>query len=217
MEGYFIIKGVIIGLLVSIPVGPVAVLCIQRSMNKGLVSGFVTGAGAAFADVIYAIIAGFGITLIKEFLTEHQAVIRIVASVFLIFIAYKIFFSNPAKQLRKLRKEGNKFFSDFVTSFLLTISNPLTIGAFGLLYAQFDMVDSSTTSLNVIIMVVSVFSGALLWWMSLVGIVSLFKNRIGLRDLVTVNKITSVLIVIFAIVVVLSVIFPEINELTGGH
>jgi len=217
LDPHFIIKGIVIGLLVSIPVGPVAVLCIQRVMNKGAFSGFITGAGAAFADVIYAVIAGFGITLIKDFLTDNQAVIRVVASGFLIVIAYKIFMSNPAKQLRKLKREGNKFFSDFATSFLLTISNPLTIGAFGLLYAQLDMVDTTTTPVHVVVMVVSVFAGALLWWLSLVGIVSIFKNRIGLRDLVVVNKITGVLIGVFAVFVVASVAFPGLTAVIGGH
>ncbi len=211
LEPYFIFKGILIGLLVSIPVGPVAVLCIQRTMNKGALSGFITGAGAAFADIVYSIIAGFSITLIKDFLTDNQAIIRIVASIFLLFIAYRIFFSNPAKQLRKLRREGNKFFSDFATSFLLTVSNPLTIGAFGLLYSEFDMVDSSTSSIEVIVMVVSVVAGALLWWLSLVGIVSIFKKRISLRNLVTVNKVTSVLIVGFALFVLITVLFPSLN------
>ncbi len=215
MDIIFIIKGILIGLLVSIPVGPVAVLSIQRTMNKGALSGFITGIGAAFADVVYAIIAGFGITLIKNFLTENQSIIRVVASVFLLFIAYQIFMSNPAKQLRKLNREGNKFFSDFVSSFLLTISNPLTVGAFGLLYAQFDMVDNTTTSAHVVLMVISVFAGALLWWLSLVGIVSLFKKRISLRNLVVVNKVTGVMIAVFAIIVVASVLFPSINEIMG--
>ncbi len=195
----------------SIPVGPVAVLCIQRGMNKGLFSGFITGAGAAFADVIYAIIAGFSISLIKEFLADNQTIIRVVASLFLIVIAYRIFFSNPALQLRKLKREGNKFFSDFATSFLLTVSNPLTVGVFGFLYAQFNMVDSSSTPLHVWAMVFLVFAGSLLWWLSLVGIVALFKHRISLRSLVTVNKITAILIWVFAVYVIISAIFPSIS------
>lgn len=198
-------------MLVSIPVGPVAVLCIQRGMNKGLFSGFITGAGAAFADVIYAVIAGFSISLIKEFLADNQTIIRVVASLFLIVIAYRIFFSNPALQLRKLKREGNKFFSDFATSFLLTVSNPLTVGAFGLLYAQFNMVDSSSTPLHVWAMVFLVFAGSLLWWLSLVGIVALFKHRISLRSLVTVNKITAILIWVFAVYVIIGAIFPSIS------
>ncbi len=215
MDILFIIKGLSIGIAVSAPLGPIAVLCIQRTMNKGFMSGLVSGLGAATADIIYAIIAGFGITLIKDFLINNQMPIRIIGGLFLIFMGARIFFSNPAKQIRKLRTKGNRYFTDFVTSFLLTISNPITVLAFGALFAGFGTITENTITFNITILITSVFVGAIFWWISLIGIISIFRRKIRLRNLLWINRITGVLIVIFAISVFISAFFIKTIEVSG--
>jgi len=202
----------LIGIAVSVPVGPVAVLCIQRTLNKGFRSGFTSSAGAAFADVIYAGIAGFSITFIANFLNEYQSHIRIVGGLFLIFVGIRIFLSNPATQMRKYRLKGNNYYKDFFTSFLVTISNPITVIAFGVIFANFDMIKEGSTNLPIFILVLSVFSGALLWWLSLVSIISVFKSKIRLRNILWINRITGVFIVLFAIYIIISVFIPEATE-----
>lgn len=199
-------------MVVSIPVGPVAVLCIQRTLNKGFGSGFTSSAGAAFADVLYAAIAGFSITFIANLLNEYQSHIRIVGGLFLIFVGVRIFLSNPATQMRKYRQQGNNYFKDFFTSFLITISNPITVVAFGIIFANFDMIKDNSTSLSISVLILSVFSGALVWWLSLVGIISVFKKRIRLRNILWINRITGVFIVLFALYIIISVFIPEATE-----
>lgn len=216
MDIFFIIKGILIGISVSAPLGPIGVLCIQRTLNKGFKSGLVSGIGAASADIIYAIIAGFSITFISDFLIENQNYIRIIGGMFLIFIGAKIFTSNPAKQIRKLRTKGNNYYKDFITSFLVTVSNPITILAFGAIFASFNMVEKSSGTFSIIILVVTVFSGAILWWLSLISIVTIFKSRIRLRNLLWINRVTGVLIIIFALFVIISVFIPKATEL-GAH
>ncbi len=209
MDLLFIIKGILIGISVSAPLGPIGVLCIQRTLNKGFKSGFVSGAGAASADIIYAVIAGFSITFIKDFLIEYQTYIRIVGGAFLILVGIRIMISNPAKQIRKLRVKGNNYYKDFLTSFLITVSNPITILAFGAFFAAFNMIDKANGNFPIFIMILTVFGGSLLWWLSLISIVTIFKKRIRLRNLLWINRITGVLIVLFALFVMISAFLPK--------
>ncbi len=211
MDSLFIITAFGIGLGVSIPLGPIGILCIQRTMNKGFFAGFISGVGAASADIIYAIVAGFGISIIKDFLIEYQMPIRIIGSLFLAFVGYKIFISNPAKEIRKLRNEGQNYFKDFITSFLVTISNPITIVAFGAIFAGFDMVGEGAKLLNIIVLLIMVFAGSIAWWLFLISTVSIFRKKIRLRYLLWVNKITGVLIIVFAIYIILTTFVPAID------
>ena len=209
MNLLFIIKGLLIGISVSAPLGPIGVLCIQRTLNKGFKSGFVSGAGAASADIIYAIIAGFSITYISDFLIEYQTYIRIIGGAFLILVGIRISISNPAKQIRKLRVKGNNYYKDYITSFLITVSNPITILAFGAFFTAFDMIDKNVNNFDITIMIIAVFSGSLIWWVSLISIVTIFKTRIRLRNLLWINRITGILIVLFAAFVIISAFLPK--------
>jgi threonine/homoserine/homoserine lactone efflux protein len=208
LDALFIIKAILIGISVSAPLGPIAVLSIQRTLNKGFKSGFISGIGAASADIIYAIIVGFSITFISDFLTKYQEYFRIIGGMFLIYIGFKIFSSNPGKQVRKLRLKGNNYYKDFITAFFLTISNPLTILAFGAFFTGLGMVDKAGGQFPIVVMIVSVFSGALIWWLGLISIVTIFKKRIRLRNLLWINRITGSLIVVFALYLIVSVFIP---------
>ncbi len=213
LDALFVIKGIFIGISVSAPLGPIAVLAIQRTLNKGFKSGLVSGTGAASADIIYAIIVGFSITFISDFLTRYQEYFRIIGGMFLIFIGLRIFSSNPGKQIRRLKLKGNNYYKDFITSFFLTISNPLTILAFGAFFTGLGMVDKTGGSFPVVVMIVSVFSGALAWWIGLISIITIFKRRIRLRSLLWINRITGTFIVLFALYLILTVFIPEISAL----
>jgi threonine/homoserine/homoserine lactone efflux protein len=211
LDHIFIITAFGIGVAVSAPLGPIGVLCIQRTMNKGFISGLVSGFGAAIADVVYAVIAGFGISMIKDFLIEYQMPIRIAGSLFLAYVGYRIFMANPAKEVRKLRNEGQNYYKDFATSFLVTISNPITIIAFGAIFAGFDMVDNTSGFFSILVLIVLVFAGALSWWLALISVVSLFRKRIRLRNLLWINRVTGVLIILFALYIILSTFIPELD------
>jgi len=198
---------------VSAPVGPVGIICMQKTINKGFLSGFVSGSGAATADIFYAIIAGFSLTFISDFLIDNQIYIRIIGGIFLAILGFKIFVTNPVKQVRQHQAQGNRYFTDFLTSFAVTISNPITILAFGAIFAGFNMVTTQSSAITITALVITVFSGALLWWMLLIGIVSIFKKKIRLRHLWWINKITGLSIIAFAIFVVFSIFLPETNSI----
>lgn len=176
------------------------ILCIQRTMNKGRASGFFTGFGASIADIVYAIIAGFSISYVADFLTNHQTNIRLGGSIIIIGMGIFVFFSNPIKQVRQKRQKRNNFFGDFMSGFLVTITNPITVVFFGAVFA--GLLDKPDFW-HVILIIAGVLSGALLWWTTLVLIINKFKSKIRLRKLWLINKIMGVTIIIFGLAIIL--------------
>ena len=116
-------KGIVIGVLVSAPMGPIGMLCIQRTLNKGRWHGFVTGLGAALSDVIYAALTCLGMGVVVNFVEANQAPLQLIGSIVLGIFGYYIFQSNPVRNLRKQREKKLSFTQDFITAFLLTFSN----------------------------------------------------------------------------------------------
>src|ERR1700733_1886666 len=129
----FFIKGLIIGFAIAAPVGPIGVLCIQRSLHDGFKIGLMTGLGAALADGTYGLIAGFGLTALSSLLITYQFWIRLIGGLFLLYLGIKLFFAPPRE-----RSAGNSDKSPwhaFITTFLLTITNPATILSFIAIFA----------------------------------------------------------------------------------
>ena len=202
----YIIKGIIVGVAVTAPVGPLGILCIQRTINRGLLSGLVTGIAAAFADIMYAIIAGFGVSVIADFLEANQLVIRIIGGIIVIFLGVRIYMSNPAKQYRRQKTQKRTYISDFVSGFLVTITNPIVIIVFGAVFASLGH-DKANSGKSVIVTIIGVFTGAIAWWISLTVLVNIFRDKINLRKLWWINKITGVSVVLFGIGIIASVLF----------
>ncbi len=195
-----IFDGIIIGFSASVPLGPIGVLCIQRTLNKGHLAGFFSGLGAAFSDTVYAIIAGFSLSFIVAFIEAQLLYIQIFGACILIGLGVKIFYSNPAKQLRKQKKGKGTLFQDFVSTFLITISNPLAIFLFLAFFAGFGVVKPGGNVIDHMLLILGVMAGASIWWLILTSIVSLFRSKINLRRLWWLNKIAGAAIVIFVII-----------------
>lgn len=204
MEGFFILGGVvmlflkslILGISVSAPVGPIGLLCIQRTLSKGKLAGFLTGFGAVTANMIYASIAAFGFSVVSTFLTEQETYLRIFGSVFLFYLGIKTFLKQPANEAAHLG--GETLISMYLTTFLLMFTNPSTIFNFVAMFTGlgFDQGSSSlTTSLSLIS---GVFVGTSLWWLFLSFVVSRFKDKITLH-LKLVNKVAGGLIILLGI------------------
>ncbi len=190
--------------MVSAPLGPMGVMCIQRTLNKGIMSGIVSGIGATLADLVYASIAGFGITFIINFLNAQQFFIRAVGGIVLIIFGIVVFRSNPVKQIRRQRNQKQSYFSDFLSGFLITITNPVTVIVFGLAFASAGLGNNPSFQ-SVTIMLFAVASGALFWWIGLSSFVNIFRRKIRLRNLWWINKISGVLVLIFGVAVFVSI------------
>ncbi|OFX22639.1 MAG: hypothetical protein A2041_11450 [Bacteroidetes bacterium GWA2_31_9b] len=199
MELEFLLKGIIVGLLASIPLGPVGLLCIQRTLNKGRHSGFFSGMAAASVDAIFALIAALGLTFIINFIKEQQFFIQLVGGIVLIILGLNIFYKNPVKQIRKQKLKKNNLFHDYISVFFLTLSNPVAVFLFVAALASIDIVSVESPIMSTLMVVAGVFLGALLWWISLVAFVDLFRKKFRLKQLWWINKIAGVLIVAFGI------------------
>lgn len=191
-------KGFLLGLLITVPLGPVGVLCIQRALSKSKISGLVSGLGAALADTFYAAVTALGISFIVNFVLKMRVGLQIAGALVFFVIAYRIFYTNPAIQVRRQRRSPPRPFEDFLSSFFLTLSNPTVLFVFIASFASF-VVRESTSFWQVWITVLGVFAGCLAWWYGLVSAVSIFRNRIRLRHLLWINKITGILVFVFGV------------------
>lgn len=205
LEAIFLIEGMIIGFLASLPLGPVGVLCIQRTINKGRVSGIFSGMGAATVDAFFALVAALGLTYIINFIEEQQFLIQIIGGAVLILLGIKIFYTNPVKQIRRHRKQKNKLVEDFFSVLFLTLSNPLAVFLFVAAFAGIGIVTSGDSSIKSFLIILGVFLGAMVWWLSLTFFVDLFRKKFRLKQLWWINKIAGLLIVLFGIAAMLSV------------
>ncbi len=205
----FILSAIVIGLLASIPLGPIGVLCIQRTLNKGRLSGFISGLGAAMSDTIYAIIAGFSLSFIIGFIETQILYIQIIGAVILIGMGLRIFYTNPAVQLRKQKKRNRSLAQDFFSTFLLTVSNPLAVFLLMALFTAFRVVQTDHSGLEQVILVLGIFTGASLWWFTLSGLVSMFRRKINLRRLFWINKIAGGSIVVLVVIAFVSWLVTE--------
>lgn len=137
-----LVKGLIVGVVVSAPLGPVGVLCIQRTLNKGRWYGFVTGLGAALSDIGYALITGYGMSFMDDFLAKNQVLLQIIGSIMLFFFGIYTFRSNPVQSIRPVSSTPGSYLHNFVTAFFVTLSNPLIIFLFIGLFARFSFCDA---------------------------------------------------------------------------
>ncbi len=208
MFAEFLWKGIVVGLLASIPLGPIGVLCIQRTLSKGRLSGFISGLGAAAADVLFAIIAGFGISIIIDSVVEYQFYLKIIGGIILFLLGIKLLFTNPAIELRKQLKNKKKgLLGDFLSIFAVMISNPVGIFIFAAVFAGFNLVAGGSTA-SVLFLILGVLLGASLWWFCLSSLVSIFKEKFRLRRLLIINRIAGVLIIGFGVLIIISIFVP---------
>ena len=201
----FLIKGLIVGFLASIPLGPVGVLCIQRTINKGRFSGMFSGLGAATVDTFFALVAALGLTYVINFIEEQQFYIQLIGGGILMILGARIFITNPIKQIRKHRRKKNKLIEDYFSVLFLTLSNPLAIFLFIAAFAGIGMVTSKDSLFKSSLIVAGVFFGAMLWWFTLTFLIDLFRKHFRLKQLWWINKIAGVIIIVFGVAAMFAV------------
>lgn len=200
-------KGVIVGLLASIPLGPIGVICIQRTVNKGRLSGFLSGVGAATADTIFAAIAGFSLTFVIAYIFENQVYFQAIGGLVIILLGVKIFFTNPIKQIRKHKRKKNNLVEDYFSILAVTLTNPLAISLFIALFASMGVVSEDGNLLEALISTGGVFVGATIWWYILTGLVNIFRSRFRLKQLWWINKISGSAILLLGVAAIVRLFF----------
>ncbi|HBW38252.1 MAG TPA: lysine transporter LysE [Desulfosporosinus sp.] len=196
-------KGLIIGFSIAAPVGPIGILCIRRTLAEGMVSGFLSGLGAATADATYGIIAGFSLTIISNFLIGQQVLLRLIGGIFLCYLGIRTFIKRPAEKPALVDDKG--LFGNYFSTFLLTLTNPMTIISFAAVFAGLGLGANSSSYVSSLILVIGVFLGSGSWWLILCLMVNLFRKRFSITGLQWVNRASGLVIMIFGLIALASV------------
>lgn len=199
-------KGLLIGILVSAPMGPVGMLCIQRTLSKGRWHGFVTGLGAMVSDIIYAMLTSLGMGVVVNFVEANQAPLQLAGSLVLSVFGYYIYQSNPVKNLRKQKERKLSFTQDFITAFLLTFSNVLIVLLYIGLFARFGFILPDHSLGMIIGGIICIGIGAISWWLFIIYIVSKLRKWFNVRGIWLMNRIVGSTIIILSIIGIISVL-----------
>lgn len=196
-----VFKGMLIGMIASAPMGPVGVLCVQRTLNKGRWYGLVTGLGASVSDIIYAGITGFGMAFVMDFISNEQNkfYLQIIGSLLLLAFGVYTWRSDPTKNIHQSgQKKGSLWYNTW-TAFLVTFSNPLIIFLFMALFAQFAFVIPDRP-FEMFVGFASIFGGALLWWYGLSWLVDKVRTFFDNQGIRIINQIIGSAVIIFSVV-----------------
>ena len=202
-----ILTGFLIGILVSAPMGPVGMLCIQRTLNKGRWHGFVTGLGATLSDVIYAALTVTGMGFVIPFVEDNQAPLQLIGSLVIGIFGYYIYRSNPVKGLKKRKEKKLSYTQDFVTAFLLTFSNILIVLLYIGLFARFNFVHSEHSGWQLLLGLSSVGVGAIAWWFGITYLIAKLKKWFNIRGIWVLNRAVGSVIILLSLLGILSVLF----------
>ena len=205
MDLLLLVKGILIGVLMSFPFGAMGMLCIQRTINSGRISGFLSGMGVAAGDTIYAVIAGFGASFIVHFIEERQFVFQILGSAIIILLGINVFLSNPVKKFRFRRNEEKKYKWHFFSSFLLALTNPFILFAFVAVFTTLNLFDRDSF-MPALTIILGIFAGATTSWFLLSSVVNHFRAKFRLRRIYWLNKIAGFVIFIFGFVAAINII-----------
>jgi len=206
-----LMRGLVMGLVASITLGPVGVMCIQRTLSKSRAAGFASGLGAATSDAIFAALAYFFVAVISSVVESNISTLKIVGGVAVAAVGVRYFLKNPVVQIRRNRAGKSNLVQDYASSFALTLTNPAFIlwvlvifSAFGVTH-EADEGELTPTMVGIgAQLILGFFGGAALWWFALTGVVARFRSRFRPRHLLWINRISGALITTLGVAVIIS-------------
>jgi threonine/homoserine/homoserine lactone efflux protein len=213
----FLLRGLLIGLSIAAPVGPIGVLCIRRSLASGRLSGLVSGLGAASADAVYGSVAALGLTVVSAFLVDQQTWLRLAGGAFLVYLGLKTLLAAPASEgggvdrrvisIKQASPSKGRLLGDYGSTFFLTLTNPMTIISFAAIFAGLGLGSIEDSPAASLALVIGVFLGSAAWWLILSSLTQVFGERFlkpgGLK---WVNRLSGVVIASFGVAAWLSLL-----------
>ena len=190
------LRGLVIGFSIAAPVGPIGMLCIQRTLAEGRLSGFLSGLGAATADAFYGAVAAFGLTFLEIFLINQQTWLRLIGGVFLIWLGIRTILRKATRKTADINRTNP--FSAYFSTVLLTLTNPMTIITFTAIFASINL-DTGGTYGSAGLLVFGVFLGSATWWLSLSLGIGLLRKRSNDQIIVWINRLAGIIIIAFGI------------------
>jgi threonine/homoserine/homoserine lactone efflux protein len=193
-----VLKGFLVGFCASAPIGPIAILVVQKSLSKGHKAGFVSGLGASVVDTLYAFIAIFALAFAQKFIDDHKTLILLIGGVVLAIVGLNMAFSDP---FRKMKADGESSASpkDFGQAVAMGLSNPMAIFVMFTLFAFFGLANDAPHNWSVAPIILSVSAGSVSYWFSVSWLLSRFRKNFRMRTILWISRITGALIVIIGI------------------
>ena len=191
----FLLKGIAVGIVIAVPVGPVGVMCVRRTIFEGKRAGFISGLGAATADALFGCIAAFGLTFVSDWLIGYHQWLRVAGGCYLLYVGGSALLARrESKHSSEPDAEG--LLRDFLSTFALTLTNPITILAFLGIFSALGLSGADATFSRAAILVLGVWLGSLLWWLALTfGLGSLFRS-FEARHLKWINRASGIILLV---------------------
>jgi threonine/homoserine/homoserine lactone efflux protein len=203
MEPIFFLKGLIIGFAMAVPIGPVGIMCIRKTLAEGHSRGLIIGLGAATADSLFGSIAAFGLTFVSEVIASQHFWLRLVGGGILLFLGIRTFRAKRKDTIIPFDNKG--LLGSYVSAFLLVITNPVTIFAFVAVFAAFGL-GHRLIIVSACILVLGVFTGSCLWFLTLSYVATFFRKKLDSGGVRWVNRISGVLIILSGVAAFVSLI-----------
>ncbi|WP_043948534.1 LysE family translocator [Candidatus Phaeomarinobacter ectocarpi] len=202
-DWYLVLNGVLIGIVVAAPIGPVNLICIRRTLAYGRLNGFLSGLGAAVGDAVFAIVAAFGLTAAASMLVSVGDWLQAFGGIFLIALGIHTYLSKPADNDTVATNTSSKLAAAVLATFVLTITNPATMLGFVAIFGGVGgLVTTEPSLLTATLLVAAVFIGSALWWLGVTMTVGLLRHRMTDQTLILINRVSGVLIVSFGLFVI---------------
>jgi threonine/homoserine/homoserine lactone efflux protein len=203
MESIFLLKGLIIGFAMAVPIGPIGIMCIRKTLAEGHSRGLIIGVGAATADSLYGSVAAFGLTFISDVIASEHFWLRLVGGSLLLYLGIRTFRAKRKDPTIPVNNKG--LLESYVSAFLLALTNPVTFFAFVAVFAAFGL-GQKLNIISACILVLGVFAGSCLWFLTLGFVATLFRKKLDAGGLRWVNKISGVLIILSGVAAFVSMI-----------
>ena len=203
MEPIFFLKGLTIGFAMAVPIGPIGIMCIRKTLAEGHSRGLIIGLGAATADSLYGSIAAFGLTLVSEVIASQHFWLSLIGGGLLLFLGIRTFRAKRKDPIVPFDEKG--LLGSYISAFLLALTNPLTIFAFVAVFAAFGL-GHRLVFISACILVLGVFSGSSLWFLTLGYVARLFRKKLDAGGLRWVNRISGALIILSGVAAFVSLI-----------
>ena len=193
-----IIKAFIVGICASAPIGPIAILVIQKSLSGGHKAGFIAGLGACVVDTIYAVAAIFALAVVQDFIYTHQNIILIVGGIVVAMLGVSMSFSDPFRKVKK-NSGSSVSLTDFMQSLIMGFSNPGAVFVILALFAFFGLADESPHNWSVMPIILSVSAGSVVYWFCVTWLLSHFRKKFEIRTILWINRVTGAIIILIGI------------------
>ena len=204
MDSLLFLRGLVFGFSIAATVGPIGILCIQRTLTRGWLVGLLSGLGAATADATYGVLAASGVTLISGILVDQAFWFKLVGGLFLVYLGVTHWRSRLAE--KAVLSEGQGLLGAYLSTVALTLTNPLTIASFAAVFAGLGLASAAGSPVAAIALVLGVFVGSALWWLVLSSGVSLLRTKFNAQSLQWVNKVSGLVLIVFGIVALFSAV-----------